>query len=164
MAFTDPAPGGTAGGQAKQLYVAYLHGGTVREVVVDDLAGLVLPATAGPGEGGANGHATPSPSSSSFNGQAAASAAPRSPQPPPGIRRPFRPMPAAAASASATASGGQPGGSGSGAATGATAEEPHPAVMDVGRREWLLRQGAECLGLELPVLMERVREAAAAAV
>ena len=161
MAFTDPAPGGTAGGQAKQLYVAYLHGGTVREVVVDDLAGLVLPATAGPGGEAANGHATPSPSSSSTSNS---QAAPRSPQPPPGIRRPFRPMPAAAASASATASGGQPGGSGSGAATGATAEEPHPAVMDVGRREWLLRRGAECLGLELPVLLERVREAAAAAV
>ena len=61
-------------------------------------------------------------------------------------------------------SGGQPGSSGSGAAAGGAAEEPHPAVMDVGRREWLLRQGAECLGLELPALLERVREAAAAMV
>ena len=79
MAFTDPAPSPSSSSSIfgesesssssssankgnKQLYVAYLHGGVVREVTVDDLSALNLPPL--PRGTGASSKSQPSPGSS----------------------------------------------------------------------------------------------------
>lgn len=106
MGFTDPMPKG----QDKQLYVAYWHGGTVREVVVEDTAGLVLGGSAAAGGSGRE--------------EAGKVAAP--------MASSARPGAAAQAQAQARQEREQ--------AVHAVVEEPM-------RREWLLHQGVQCLGL-----------------
>ena len=166
MAFTDPAPGadsaalattGGSGGGAergagtavtfsasstgKQLYVAYLHGGgTVREVLVDDLAGLDLPSgnEVPLKEGGAVGMAATPGSSMAGLGAPRAGLSPKG-------------------------KNGGKGGVDASAAASTFPGPPHAEVTDVWRRDWLLRRGAECLGLDLAVLVAGVRAAAAEA-
>lgn len=112
MGFTDPMPKG----QDKQLYVAYWHGGTVREVVVEDTAGLVL---GGPAAAGGSGRE-----------EAGKAAAPAASSARPG---------AAQAQAQARQERERE-------------QAVHAVVEEPMRREWLLHQGVQCLGLTFEAL------------
>jgi hypothetical protein len=151
MGFVDPAPGAAAGGATKQLYIAYLHGGTVREAVFDDLSGIELPSAASrdttsvtPVDGGGgvpSSGSSPSLSSRSPAGIRSASRAA-------GVRiLPTDPP-----------NGVPPSSLSSTHPAGSPPQPHHPVVEDAGRREWLLRQGAECLGLDLAALVAAVRD------
>ena len=175
MAFTDPAPGidskaaqssslssiggaagssgptGTAsttsGGTGKQLYIAYLHGGsTVREVLIDDLAGLELPVVVEGLEGAS--------STSSAGGLSGVSGGVVPP--------PLSPLGRMSSKKSGSPMGRVQSSAAMAPLASSSAVQPaHAEVTEVWKREWLLRRGAECLGLDLATLVAGVRAAAA---
>ena len=164
MGFVDPAPGAAAGGATKQLYIAYLHGGgTVREAVFDDLSGIELPSAADQGDagGGAPPVSTPQTASVTPGLPASPSMSSRSP----GLRSASRATGVRILPTEVPAypSGGANGGGGSTPlakpAAAAQVHSAHPRVEDVGHREWLLRQGADRLGLDMTTLMAGFRDA-----